>query len=44
LIGRASKEMPQAEVVAALEALAEDAGYGIRNHWAEVIGSRGEDR
>ena len=43
LIGRASKEMPQAEAVGALEALLEDDGYGVRGALADVIASRGED-
>jgi hypothetical protein len=44
LIGRASKEMPQAQVVGALEALLEDDGYGVRGALAEVIASRRGDR
>jgi hypothetical protein len=44
LIGRAGESMPQAEVVAALEALLEDDGYGVRGHLAEVIASRRGDR
>jgi hypothetical protein len=41
LIARASQEMPQAEVVGALEALLEDDGYGVRGHLAEAIAGRG---
>ena len=44
LIGRASKEMPQAEVVGALEALLEDDGYGVRGGLADVIASQRGDR
>jgi uncharacterized protein DUF6880 len=43
LIGRASNEMPQAEVVGALEALLDDDGYGVRGVLAELIARRGED-
>jgi hypothetical protein len=44
LIGRASKEMPQAEVVGALDALAEDDGYGVRGLLTEVIARCAGDR
>jgi hypothetical protein len=43
LIGRASRSMPHREVIAALEALLEEDGYGIRGPLAEVIARR-EDR
>jgi hypothetical protein len=44
LIGRAAESLPQAEVVAALEALLDDDGYGVRGALAEVIASRRGDR
>jgi len=40
LIGRASQSMPHREIIAALEALLEDDGYGVRGPLAEVIASR----
>jgi hypothetical protein len=43
LIGRAAESLPQTEV-AALDALLDDDGYGVRGHLAEVIASRSEDR
>ena len=44
LIGWAGKSMPHREVIAALEALLEEDGYGVRGPLAEVIASRGEGR
>src|ERR1700722_10165268 len=44
LIGRAAESLPQAEVVAALDALLEDDGYGVRGLLREVIASRDGDR
>jgi hypothetical protein len=40
LMGRATKALPGREVVAALEPLLEDDGYGVRGQLAEVIESR----
>ena len=44
LIGRAAESLPRAEVVAALDALVKDDGYGVRAALAEVIASRRGDR
>jgi hypothetical protein len=44
LIGWVAQSMPQGEVVAELEALLDDDGYGVRGVLAEVLASRGEDR
>jgi hypothetical protein len=40
LIGRAATSVPRAYVVAALEPLMEDDGYGVRSALADVIASR----
>jgi hypothetical protein len=42
LLAEAAKCMPQPEVVAALEPLLDDDGYGVRGPLAEVIATRGE--
>jgi hypothetical protein len=44
LIGKAAQSMPRAEVVAALERLLDEDGYGVRGVLAEVISSRDADR
>ena len=44
LIGRAAESLPRAEVVAALDALVKDDGYGVRGLLTEVIANRAGDR
>jgi hypothetical protein len=44
LIGMAAQSLPAAEVVAALKALVDDDGYGVRGALAEAIATRGERR
>lgn len=44
LIDQAAQSLPHAEVVAALQALLDDDGYGVREALGEVISSRGKDR
>jgi hypothetical protein len=44
LIGRAAESLPQTEVVAALDALLDDDGYGVRGLLTEVIANRDGDR
>lgn len=44
LIGRAATSVPRADVVAALEPLLNDDGYGVRGDLAEVIASRATTR
>jgi hypothetical protein len=43
LIGQAAQLVPRAEVVAALEPLLDEDGYGVRGQLTELISSRGKD-
>jgi hypothetical protein len=42
LIGRAAKSLPRTEVVAVVEGLVDDDGYGVRGQLAELMSSRGK--